>query len=331
MSNLKKMMLLLSLGGLLLIVLMIFSVTQGGSDISFHTILDGMKHFDESDKQHLILRDLRMPRVIASALIGCALSLSGAVMQGLTRNPLADTGLLGLNAGAGFALAICYAWLPGLTYGMSIVACFIGAGVGGVLVGGIALSGRKKTSPMRLVLSGIAVTTLLTALSQGIALYFGVEQDMMFWTVGGVTASNWDQVTLMLPLILIGVVVLLVMSPKITLLSLGEDIAKGLGLNTRWVYTICFLFVILLAGIAVSIVGSIAFVGLMTPHMARYFVGADYRRIIPVSGMLGSLLLVLADLLSRTLHPPFEVPIGALIAVVGVPFFLHLARKEKKV
>jgi len=181
-----------------------------------------------------------------------------------------------------------------------------------------------------MILAGVAVSAMLTAFSQGIALYFDVAQDIMFWTVGGVSASNWDQMIIMVPILSVGIILALMLSDKVSLLSFGEDVAKGLGLNTRSIYWLCSFLVVVLAGISVSIVGSIGFVGLVIPHMARYIVGVDYKRIVPATVVLGSLLMVGADLLSRTLNPPFETPLGALIAVLGVPYFLHLSRKERR-
>ena len=183
---------------------------------------------------------------------------------------------------------------------------------------------------MRLVLAGAAVSALLSALSQGIALYFNVAQNIMFWTAGGVAGSTWPQIRIMAPWIggaLLGAIVL---SRSISIMSLGEDVAKGLGLNTLLIRVLCTAVVLMLAGASVAVVGSVGFVGLVVPHVARFLVGRDYRWIIPASAVLGSLLVVLADLGARMLNPPFETPIGAVIALVGVPFFLYLARRERR-
>jgi iron complex transport system permease protein len=198
------------------------------------------------------------------------------------------------------------------------------------MVSGVASLRRGGASPMRLVLAGAAVSSLLAALSQGIALYFGVAQNIMFWTVGGVAGSDWTQVRILTPWVggaLLGAVAL---SRSVSLLSLGEDVAKGLGMNTAVINVLCSLVVLVLAGGAVSVVGAVGFVGLMVPHLARFLVGVDYRWIIPSSAVLGAILVVLADLGTRTLNPPFETPIGALIALVGVPFFLFLARRQRR-
>jgi iron complex transport system permease protein len=308
----------------------VFSITKGAVDISLKTVWNALFHFESTQPHHLIVRDMRLPRVSAGALVGAALAVAGAVMQGVTRNPLADSGLMGLSAGAGFALCVCFAFFPELSYRHIVMFSFLGAGAGAALVNAVAFLRRGGASPMRLILAGVAVSSLLAALSQGLALYFNVAQSIMFWTVGGVANSTWEQIRIILPWIsgaLLGAVVL---SPAISLLSLGEDTAKGLGLNTAAVHTLCSLIVLILAGVSVSVVGAVSFVGLIIPHIARFLVGVDYRRLIPSSAVLGALLVVLADLGARTLNPPFETPVGAVIALIGVPFFLYLAHRQKK-
>lgn len=314
----------------LLFLLMAFSITKGAVEIPISSAWDALFKFNENDTHHLIILDIRIPRVIASALIGSAFAVSGAIMQGITRNPLADSGLLGLNAGAGFALSICFAFFPSMKYIQIILFSFLGAALGAALVNGIASYKRGRAAPMRLVLAGSAVTALLSSLSQGIALYFDVAQNIMFWTVGGVTGSNWQQITVISPWIIGGLIGAIILSPAISISSLGEDVAKGLGLNTTMINILSSIIVLILAGASVSVVGAVGFVGLIIPHLSRYLVGVDYRNIIPVSAVLGGILVVIADLWARTIKPPTEFPVGSLIALVGVPFFLYLARKERR-
>lgn len=322
--------LIVTLGLGALAALMAFSITKGAAEIPLQTVWEAILHFDDEISHHLIVVELRLPRVIASALVGTAFAVAGAVMQGMTRNPMADSGLLGLNSGAGFALSVCFAFFPGMGHMQIILFCFLGAALGAGLVNGAAALRRGGATPMRLVLAGAAVSALLSALSQGIALYFHVAQDIMFWTVGGVAGSNWAQVSVIAPWIAAALLGAVVLSRSISLLSLGEDVAKGLGLNTALINVLCSAVVLVLAGASVSVVGAVGFVGLIVPHLARYLVGVDYRRIIPSSAVLGALLMVTADLGARTLNPPFETPIGALISLVGVPFFLYLARKQRR-
>ncbi len=325
-----RALLITVLGLGLLFFLMAFSITKGAIEIPLSSVWDALFRFDENNTHHLIILDIRIPSVIASALIGSAFAVSGAIMQGVTRNPMADSGLLGLNAGAGFALSICFAFFPDMKYIQIILFSFLGAAIGAALVNGIASLRRGRTTPMRLVLAGAAVTALLSSLSQGIALYFDVAQDVMFWTVGGVAGSNWQQIKIIFPWIIGALIGAIILSPYISISSLGEDVAKGLGLNTIMISIFSSIIVLILAGASVSVVGAVGFVGLIIPHLSRYLVGVDYRCIIPVSAALGGILVVVADLGSRTLKPPTEIPIGSLIALIGVPFFLYLARKERR-
>lgn len=317
-------------GSALLLLLMAFSITKGAAPIPLQTVREAFFNFDPQNTRHLIVVDTRLPRVAASALVGAAFAVAGSVMQGMTRNPMADSGLLGLNSGAGFALSVCFAFFPSMGYHFIILFSFFGAALGAGIVNGVAALRRGAASPVRLVLAGAAVSALLTALSQGIALYFGVAQNIMFWTVGGVAGTNWGQLKIMTPWVLGALFGAVVLSPSVSLLSLGEDVAKGLGLNTAAINALCSVVVLILAGAAVSVVGAVGFVGLMVPHLARFLVGVDYRRIIPSSAVLGAILVVLADLGTRTWNPPFETPIGAVIALVGVPFFLVLARRQRR-
>ncbi|NFA58879.1 iron ABC transporter permease [Clostridium sporogenes] len=325
-----RKMWLIVLGGLgLLAFIMMFSITKGTENIPLASLWDALFHFNEKEMNHLVIFNLRIPRVVASALVGAALAVSGAIMQGTTGNPLADSGLLGLNAGAAFALSICFAFFPGMKYIHIILFSFLGAALGAILVNGIASMKRGGQTPIRLVLAGAAVSTLLVAMSQGIALYFNVAQSIMFWTVGGVAGSNWEQVRIMLPWIMGGLIGSIVLSPYISILSLGQDVAKGLGINIKLVNLLSSLTVLILVGASVSVVGSVGFVGLIVPHIARFFVGMDYKLIIPSTAVMGALLVVLADLGARTLNPPFETPIGAIISLIGVPLFLSLARRQR--
>lgn len=317
------------LGSIALFLLIAVSIAMGVADISISTVWEAFFSFDAANTQHLIVVDLRLPRLLASALVGAAFGVAGAIMQGITKNPMADSGLLGINSGATFALSICMAFFPGLGYLKRMLLAFAGAAFGAGMVGGVSSMRRGGATPMRLILAGATVSALLTALSQGIALYFDVSQDLMFWSAGSVSSANWAQIKIIAPWVLGGIFAAILLSRSISILSLGEDVAKGLGLNTILVNLACLLIVLVLAGAAVSVVGAVGFVGLIVPHMSQFFVGMDYRWIIPTSAVLGALLVVAADLGARTINPPFETPLGVMIALAGVPLFLYLARKQK--
>lgn len=174
------------------------------------------------------------------------------------------------------------------------------------------------------------MSALLVALSEGIAIYYRIGQDMVFWYAGGVAGAKWTQLKWMFPWVAGALIGALLFSRSITLLSLGEEVAAGLGERTGRVKVSAIIIVLILAGTAVSVAGPISFVGLIVPHFARFLVGVDYRWLIPCSAVLGSLLMILADIGARLINPPYETPVGALIALIGVPFFLYLARKERR-
>ncbi|OPH46913.1 ferrichrome ABC transporter permease [Paenibacillus ferrarius] len=319
------------IGGLAALFLgLAVSVSVGAADIKLSMVWEAIFNFNQELTQHQIIRELRLPRALAGALVGIGFAISGAIMQGMTRNPLADPGLLGINAGSGFVLAICFAFFPGLPFQYLILFSFAGAAVGSGLVYGISSLAKGGLSPVRLALAGAAVSALLLALSEGVAIYFHISQDLAFWYAGGVAGTKWLQIKIIWPWILAGIIGAIWLSRSITLLSLGDEIAAGLGQRTRWVKAAGMLLSLILAGTSVSAVGAVGFVGLVIPHMARSLVGVDYRWIIPCSAVLGALLMVVADIGARMINPPFETPIGALIALIGVPFFLYLARKERR-
>lgn len=318
-------------GGLVALMFGIgLSVSFGAADIGFRVVWEAVFNFNPDLTEHQIIQELRLPRVLGGAMVGASFAVAGAIMQGMTRNPLADSGLLGLNAGAGLMLAICFAFFPGLPFMYLIMYSFLGAGLGVGLVYGLGSVGKGGLSPVRLVLAGAALSALLGALSEGIALYFEVGQDLAFWYAGGVAGMKWFQLKIMFPWFAVALAGAIVLSRSITMLSLGEDIARGLGQRTHLVKLAGAVIVLILAGAAVSVVGAVGFIGLIIPHLTRKLVGVDYRWIIPCSAVLGSLLVVFADLGARMINPPYETPLGTVVALIGVPFFLYLARKERR-
>lgn len=317
-------------GLVVLMISFIISISLGAADIDLKTVLEGLFKFDGSISQHQIIWELRFPRIIGAAMVGMAFSVAGALMQGMTRNPLADSGLLGLNSGAVFMLAISFSFFPGLSYVYTVLFSFVGAAIGAILVYGIGSLSKNGLTPIRLVLAGAAVSALLAALSEGISLYFNVGQDIAFWFAGGVSSTRWSHLLVITPILLIMLAAAISISRSITILSLGEEIAVGLGEKTMKTKIISIIIIVILAGLAVSVVGAVSFVGLIVPHLTRKLVGYDYRWIIPVSAIIGALLVVVADLFARTLNAPYEIPIGALISLIGVPFFLYLAHKGGK-
>ncbi|MFD1068049.1 FecCD family ABC transporter permease [Oceanobacillus locisalsi] len=320
-------MFILGIGSILLLLSLVLAVSLGSADMSLQTVWQSIFQFDSGVQQHQIIREIRFPRIFGAAIVGSCFAVAGALMQGMTRNPLADSGLLGLNAGAVFMLACCFAFFPYLPYLYMILFSFLGAALGAGIVYGVGSLSKNGLTPIRLVLAGAAVSALLGALSEGIALYYEIGQDLAFWYAGGISGINWSHLQIITPWLLLALIAAMTVSRSITLLSLGEEVAVGLGIKTGRVKLTASFIIVVLAGLAVSVVGAVSFVGLMVPHIVRWFIGQDYRWIIPGTVIYGALLVVLADLAARTISPPHEMPIGALIALLGVPFFLYLARK----
>ncbi|TMW72809.1 FecCD family ABC transporter permease [Alteribacter natronophilus] len=302
------------------------ALSAGAAQIPFREVMRAL-FTNETGESLSIIREIRLPREIGAAVVGAALAAAGALMQGMTRNPLADPGLLGLTAGANAALAVTIAFIPGTNYFSIMIACFIGAAAGGALVFGISRLRRGPVSPFRIVLAGAAVSAFLQAVAEGLGLMFRISQEVSLWTAGGLLGTNMNQLQLVVPVIGIGIVVALILSRQVTILSLNEEVAAGLGQHTERVKAVLFVAVILLTGASVALAGNLAFIGLMVPHIVRAVAGTDYRFVIPLSAIAGAVFMLLADTLGRTIHAPYETPVAAIIAIIGLPFFLWVVRK----
>ena len=308
----------------LLVVALFVSILLGEAKVNVTTIFEAIFSYDVTNQQHNIISEIRIPRDIGAILVGAALATSGAVVQGVTKNGLADPSLIGLNAGASFTLALTFALYPKAPFLMLMVAGFVGAILGGFIVLMIGRSRSDGFNPMRIILAGAAVSAFLTALSQGVALFFRLNQDLTFWSAGCVSGTTWHQLIWAIPVIVIALLILITISKQLTILNLGETLARGLGQNVVFIRGITLILAMVLAGVAVAMVGQIAFVGLMVPHIVRFLVGTDYARVIPLTAVLGGLLVLVADTLARMMG---EAPVGAIISFIGVPYFLYLVKK----
>ncbi|OJE37653.1 ferrichrome ABC transporter permease [Bacillus proteolyticus] len=322
-----KFICFMSLTILCLIGSIFLAIAFGAKDIHLQTVWAAVFDYNPKLTQHQIIYELRLPRVIGAAVVGAAFAVAGAVMQGVTRNPLADAGVLGINAGAMFVVALSFAFFPHMPYSYLMIVSFIGAVLSTVLIFIIGSATSGGLTPMRLTIAGAVMAALLHSLSSGIAIYYDLSQDLAFWFAGGVAGVKWEHLKFLVPIILITIVFATVLGRSISLISMGDDIATNLGVKTNRTRILGIIIVVILAGVSVSAVGSIGFVGLVIPHIARKLVGVNYRLIIPMSALLGAMLLVLADLGARTVNPPKELAIGIMVALVGVPFFLYIARK----
>ncbi|MGG5766891.1 FecCD family ABC transporter permease [Bacillus wiedmannii] len=322
-----KFICFMSLTILCLIGSIFLAVAFGTKDIHLQTVWAAVFDYNPKLTQHQIIYELRLPRVIGAAVVGAAFAVAGAVMQGVTRNPLADAGVLGINAGAMFVVALSFAFFPHMPYSYLMIVSFIGAVLSTVLIFIIGSATSGGLTPMRLTIAGAVMAALLHSLSSGVAIYYDLSQDLAFWYAGGVAGVKWEHLKFLVPIILITIVFATVLGRSISLISMGDDVATNLGVKTNRTRILGMIIVVILAGVSVSAVGSIGFVGLVIPHIARKLVDVNYRLIIPMSALLGAMLLVLADLGARTVNPPKELAIGIMVALVGVPFFLYIARK----
>jgi iron complex transport system permease protein len=301
------------------------AIIFGAANTSFQDIWQAVIG-QSGGEYYSVLREIRFPRVIAAFFVGSALAVAGAIMQGVTRNPLADPGLLGITSGANAALALTMAFVPTASYIQIIIGCFIGAGAGMAIVYQIGASARDGLSPLKLVLAGAAVSAFLQAVADGVGIVFHISKDVSMWTAGGLIGTTWPAL-IVIPIIAIGLVASIGFSRQLTILSLNEEVAVGLGQKTDRLKVILMVIVVILAGAAVALVGNLAFVGLMIPHIVRSLVGTDYRYILPMSIVVGGVFMILADLVGRTMNAPFETPVVAVVSIIGLPFFLFLVRK----
>ncbi|UQZ81432.1 Iron-uptake system permease protein FeuB [Paenibacillus konkukensis] len=292
------------------------------------TVWSAVFHYNPDLTTDQIIHELRLPRVLGAVVTGMAFAAAGALMQGVTRNPLADTGILGVNAGAAFVVALSFAFLPGLSYMNLILLSFAGAALSTIFIVMLGSATQGGLTSLRLTIAGAVVAAILHSLSTGIAIYYELSQDLAFWYAGGVAGVKWEHLKLLAPIVLLTLLWAASMGRSITFLSLGEESAASLGANVRRIRLLGMTAAVVLAGASVSVAGSIGFVGLVVPHIVRRLIGVDYRFVIPLSAILGGVLLVWADFASRMVQPPREFAIGAMVALVGVPFFLYLARKE---
>ncbi|CEK38666.1 FecCD family ABC transporter permease [Paraclostridium sordellii] len=324
----------MGLGIILLIFGIVMSISLGAKNIDISTIIQSL-FIDNGDVNTKIIRDVRIPRAIAATLVGGFLAVAGAIMQGITRNPIAEPSVMGITQGATFMIAVAFVVqrinqnLVIGSFGLMIFA-FLGASISGILVYFISSRASRKVDPVKLALAGTALGTLLISLAMGITMYFNLSQQLSFWISGGLVSAKWEGVKLLAIVGGSSLIGAMIMAPKITILSLGEEVAIGLGQKTNVVRFISIIVVILLTGASVSVAGNIVFVGLIVPQIAKRVVGADYKFIIPGSMILGSVLLVYSDILARMINPPYETPIGSLTALLGVPMFIYLVRKDTK-
>ena len=304
---------------------MVVSLIFGSADISFgtimHTLLGNVETTDE-----MVIWNIRFPRNIVGALVGANLAVSGAILQAVMKNPLADPGIVGVSSGAGLAGVIMLIFMPEASLLLTPVS-FIGAMASAAAV--YALAWKNGVRPSRIILAGVAVNAFLgSGISALLVFYSDKVQGALLWMVGGLSARSWPQVESLFPYTILGLVFALAGCKVLTILSLGDETARGLGVPVEKVRFSMTAVAALLAAGAVSIAGLIGFVGLVVPHIVRLIIGTDYKYVVPGSAILGAGVLVFCDTLGRVLFSPIEIPAGIIMAFLGAPFFLYLLRRN---
>jgi iron complex transport system permease protein len=312
-----------------LAVVVMASIAVGARNLGPFTVWDALVHGGGGDAE-LIVRQLRVPRTIAGLLVGAALGLAGALMQSLTRNPLADPGLLGVNAGAACAVVCAIAFLHITQLEDYVWYSLLGAGLATILVYLLGSTGRGAASPARLVLAGAAVTAVATGVTSAVVLSNSIAfNGFRSWTVGSlehVTAPAVEQVA---PFILVGIALALALASSLNTIALGDNLASALGAKVTRIRVVGLVATTLLCGAATAVAGPIYFVGLVVPHAVRAFTGPDNRWILPLSMMAGAILVLVSDVIGRVVLWPSELEVSVVTAVIGAPIFIFIVRRRR--
>ncbi|RSL30390.1 iron ABC transporter permease [Salibacterium salarium] len=304
------------------------SIVFGQTPITVEQAVNAFVSYDENSTEHIVVRSDRLPRAVIASVIGASLAVAGTFMQALTQNPMASPSIFGINQGAIFSVVIGVVLFSVSSLAALTGLAFLGAAAAAVIVYFLGSLGRDGLTPVKIVLAGAAISALFQSYTQGILVLDEAGlQDVLFWLAGSVSGRTLDMLLPVLPFIGTALVGAMFMGKAVNLLVTGEDIAKGMGQHVAALKALMGIIVVLLAGSSVAVVGAVGFIGLVIPHVARFFAGSDYRWVIPYAAMLGAVLLVSADVLARLLIMPQEVPIGVMTAMVGGPFFVYIARK----
>ncbi|MGW8955424.1 FecCD family ABC transporter permease [Streptomyces sp. NPDC055709] len=311
-----------------LLVAVLLSLAVGARPIAPSAVFDALLHGGTSDSAEVV-RQLRLPRTLIGLMVGASLALAGTVLQGLTRNPIADPGILGISQGAsvGVVLAIAFAGVHTLLG--HVWFAFAGAALASVAVYAIGSSGRGGATPVKLALGGAAINALLVSVTMAVLTTKAAALDeFRFWQVGALGGRDAEIAVQLLPFLLLGTVLVVSVARGLDALALGEDVAKGLGRRVAAVRVVGGIGATILTGAGVAAAGPIAFIGLAVPHIARAIVGTDHRWVLPLAALIGPVMLLVSDVAGRVLFPPSEVPAGVMTALIGVPFLVALIRRK---
>lgn len=314
--------------GLVLCVLCVLSVAFGAREVTLAEILAGLGGDVSGVSEAAVVA--RVPRTVLAVLVGAALGLAGAAMQAVTRNPLADPGILGVSGGAALAVVVGIVFFALADTTAYLVVAIIGATVAAVFVYGIGSLGRGGATPLKLTLAGAAISAAFASLTSAILLpRVDAMETFRFWQIGGVGGATWDRISLVLPALAAGAVICLACARGMNSLALGDDLAAGLGDNVFRTRLIAAAGAVILCGAATAVAGPIAFVGLVIPHLCRLLVGTDHRWLLPFCAVAGAGLLVAADIVGRVVARPEEIEVGIITAFIGAPVFIWIVRRQK--
>lgn len=324
----KHTALFISCSLLLLVIGMVLAVRSGSIPISFSDIFNSIFNYNET-LQLMLVKDVRIPRALCVVFTGGILGATGAMIQGVTRNPIAEPSILGVSQGATLVISIFYAAGIAVNTKNVMIASFIGALITGIIVLMFISKKANNNSIAKILLAGTAMSTFFMSLTTIIGLLSNQSQMIGFWVAGGFRNVSWSDFNLVAVVGILGLLAGVFLSPKINILNLGDDVAIGLGESPERIRIITLIAVIPMCAAAVAVGKNIAFVGLIIPQIVRKILGEDYRRNIPCSFLLGAVLLIYADIAARMIFNPYETPIGVFTALIGIPFFISIARRER--
>jgi iron complex transport system permease protein len=311
-----------------LLLAVLLSLAVGARSVAPTAVLDAVLNGGHSPDAEVV-RELRVPRTLIGLMVGAALALAGTVLQGITRNPIADPGILGISQGASVGVVLAIAFAGVHTLSGYVWFAFAGAAVASVAVYAIAARGRGGATPVKLALGGAAINALLVSVTMGVLTTKAAALDeFRFWQVGSVAGRDAEVVGQIWPFLLVGAVLVTSVARGLDALALGEDMAKGLGQNVATVRITGGVGATVLTGAGVAAAGPIAFIGLAVPHIARAIVGSDHRWVLPMAALIGPVMLLVSDVIGRIVFPPGEVPAGVMTALIGVPFLVTLVRRR---
>ncbi|ATW49188.1 FecCD family ABC transporter permease [Streptomyces xantholiticus] len=311
-----------------LVFAVLLSLAVGARPVAPSAVLDAVLNGGDSADAEVV-RELRVPRTLIGLMVGAALALAGTALQGITRNPIADPGILGISQGASVGVVLAIAFAGVHTLAGYVWFAFAGAAIASVAVYAIAARGRGGATPVKLALSGAAINALLVSVTMGVLTTKAAALDeFRFWQVGSVAGRDAEVVDQIWPFLLVGAVLVMAVARGLDALALGEDVAKGLGQNVATVRIVGGVGATVLTGAGVAAAGPIAFIGLAVPHIARAIVGSDHRWVLPMAALIGPVMLLVSDVIGRIVFPPSEVPAGVMTALIGVPFLVALVRRK---